>query len=183
VILRVVAVLAGGLVLGSGLAALPWSANDPCLGGTPRTQLVPYGTECRTAGSAEAGPEADEDLVPGMPALLAWIAVSALVLAAAARPGAPPTLTGAAAALAVLGLLGLLAHQGDVIAAVAGAAVLGVPLAALITRALTLALVLPAAVVVAWVPAGFADLHPAGVVLAAAVGAALAAGARRLRLP
>ena len=112
-VLIIVLIAASAFVVGSGIAALPYMENDPCIGyGTEtgpsvgwETSLVPYGTRCVMEG------ETLERLAPSVGALLAWWAATALVLGAALRLRRHASARGVALALGVLGVLGLAGHQ------------------------------------------------------------------------
>jgi hypothetical protein len=111
------------------------------------------------------GGEALRLLAPSTGEWIAWELVVAAVLALAWRYRRHASARGAALAAGVLGLFGLLAHQGDGVAPLLGAVVLGAPLVLLGDRALRpqprwptslgLCLFLPGVAMAVWFVPGF----------------------------
>src|SRR4051794_31542014 len=93
-------------LFGSGLAALPYAVNDPCIEFLTETgpavlvthQILPYGTRC------EAGAAVARFLGPSAGTYAAWLLATALVLSAAVRHGRSALGRGVASAIAVLGV-------------------------------------------------------------------------------
>src|SRR3954453_19290198 len=116
-------------LFGSGLAALPYAENDPCIEFLTETgpsvlvtnQLIPYGTRC------EAGAAVALFLGPSTGTYAAWLLATALVLAAAVRHRRSAVVRGVGSAIAVLGVFGVLAHQLDFTGAGMATLVLAAP--------------------------------------------------------
>jgi hypothetical protein len=196
-VLIVVALAIAVFGVGSGLAALPVTGNEPCSTsyGTLETEawtpgsattLLPLGTRC------EYPPGFRDDLrenhVPSTMSFAAWLVVVAASFVVAVSRWAVAAVRGAACALTITGLFGVLyVYSGDYAAAVFGSCVLGVPLVfALDVRArgsmdvsLLFCLVLPVVANAAWFVPGLTGAYTAAAACVA-IGGALASGARDL---
>ena len=186
VALTIVLIAASAFVLGSGIAALPYAENDPCIGYGMETgpsvdwerTLVPYGTRCVIEG------ETLERLAPTMGAAVAWWVAAALLLGGALRLRRHASARGAALALGVLGVAGLAGHELSFQGGVFAAVVFGAPLWFLVAwllrpggdwvQAAMLAVTLPFTVLVVWFTGWQLVAHAVGVGVAMLVGAALA---------
>src|SRR4051812_15866315 len=91
------------LVVGSGLAAVGYAANDPCLTYNTETssvtrsyRLLPYGSDCQVHFSG-----------PGTSEFIAWLAATALILGVAVWFRRSAAVRGAAMAVCVVGVLGI----------------------------------------------------------------------------
>jgi len=196
VALTIALIAASASVLGSGIAALPYVENDPCLtygseAGPSvdwETSLVPYGTSCVLEG------ETLERLAPGVGALLAWWAATALLLGAALRLRRHASARGVALTLGTLGVFGLAGHQSDFMGGFFFAAVLACPVWFLAAwwlqpdrswhAPVVLAVVLPFTTAFVWFAgssSGYGQ-DEVGVVIALLAGAGLAAAVERLPL-
>ncbi len=194
VALSLVLFAASVFVIGSGIAAIPYAENDPCLSGSETLdsrwamQAVPYGTRCEfeTAG----GPIEVRELAPSIGIAVAWWLATALVLAAALRFRRHASARGVALALLVLGVFGVLSHQWEFTGAALFTVVYGVPLSLVAAWLLqpgrgllspaVLSVTLPFTTLCVWfVPSGF-EFDEVGVVLALLAGAGLAAIVERL---
>ena len=183
-------------VVASGIAALPYWENEPCIsslsetgpGTTWATQLVPYGTRCER--EVPGAVETVQVLAPSAGELIAWLVVIAAVLALVVRFRRHASARGAALAAGVLGLFGLLAHQGNGVAPMIGAVVLGAPLVLAGDRvlrprassptSLALCATLPLVTLAVWFTPGLMGYEEVAAVLAALAGAGTAAAVERL---
>jgi len=196
----VLAVLAAGMVLGSGVSGYAtFPGNDPCplfedATTDQRYALVPFGTRCEIA--FDDGRTEVETFGPSRPAWIAWIVGLTAFGAWAVRRPASRAVGGALAAAAVIGVCGLASHNGtDVVATFWAAALVGTPAAFLsrhlwrpaedrsvVRSLLVTAALVPAAFAVATVGAfaGGAAGHVGGV-LGLLAGAGVSAWPARLR--
>lgn len=195
IILTIVLIGASAFVIGSGIAAIPYWENEPCIGFLSETgpsvnwatTLVPYGTRCEHA--VAGGSETVQVLAPSTGEWLAWLLVVAAVFAASTSLRRYASARGMAYAAAVLGLFGLLAHQLGA-AALMGAVVLGAPLVlagewlmrpdARWMTSLVLCLSLPLGVIAVWFVPGFMAFEEIAAALAVLAGAGLAAAVERV---
>jgi hypothetical protein len=196
VVLALVLLATTVFVVGSGIAAIPYWENEPCIsslsetgpGTTWATQLVPYGTRCER--EVRGGTETVQVLAPGTGELIAWLIVIAVVFGLAARHRRSARARGVALAAGVLGLFGLLAHQGEGVAPMVGAVVLGAPLVLAGDRvlrpqaswltSLALCATLPLVVLAVWFAPGLMGYEEVAAALAALAGAGTAAAVERL---
>lgn len=190
--ITVLLIAVSAFAIGSGIAAIPYWENDPCIGFyeevrddvTWVTQLVPYGTRCERAG------EPVRRLVPSGGEWIAWLAVVAAVLAAAWRWRRYASARGAALAAVVLGVFGLIAHQAEGAPALMGAVVLGAPLVLAGDRllrpeprwltSLALCAALPLVVVCVWFAPGFMGWEELAAALVLLAGAATGSVVERM---
>lgn len=193
VALTIVLIAASAAVIGSGIAAIPYWENEPCISYLSETgpqltwvtQFAPYGTRCEPVG----GGEALRLLAPSTGEWVAWMLVIAAVLALAWGFRRHASARGVALAAAVLGLFGLLAHQGDGALPLMAAVVLGAPLVLLGDRMLrpeprwatsvALCLSLPFVVMAVWFVPGFMAYEELAAALALLAGAGTAAVVER----
>lgn len=196
IVLTIVLIGASGFVLGSGIAALPYMENDPCIGYGTETgpsvdwerSLVPYGTHCVMGGRTL------ERLAPSLPTAVAWWVATALLLAGALRLRRLASARGVALGLGVLGVFGLAGHEFSFVGGAFFAVVLAAPVWFVAAWRLqpdrswpapaVLAVALPFTTVFVWFAgssSGYGQ-DELGVALALLAAAALAAAAERLPL-
>ncbi|MDA0158736.1 hypothetical protein OM076_00550 [Solirubrobacter ginsenosidimutans] len=185
--------IAIGLVIavfgvGSGLAALPVTVNEPCStwyganeadAWRPQaaTNLVPLGTRCEYPPGSRT---LHEDHVPSTFSYAAWLVVVAASCAFTVSRWCVAALRGAACALLIAGLFGLLyVYWGEYTAAAFSSCVLGAPLVfALDVRAradlqgsLLFCLALPVIANAAWFVPGLLGAYAAAAACVALGGA------------
>jgi hypothetical protein len=194
IVLTIVLFGASAFVIGSGLAAIPYGENDPCIGGYETLdtdwaiQLVPYGTRCEY--ETPSGRTDVRELSPSVGVAVAWWVASALVLVGVLRFRRYASVRGTGLALGVLGAFGLAWHQSEFIGAVILPVVLGLPLwcvAAWLLQPgrswgtpIVLSIALPFTVLFAWTLLGFSGWPEAGVLFGLLAGAGVATVAERV---
>ncbi|MDA0185133.1 hypothetical protein OJ997_32815 [Solirubrobacter phytolaccae] len=178
-------------VIGSGIAAIPYGENEPCIEFLTETgpgvdwviDLVPYGTRCVQAS------ETVRVVAPSTGEWLAWLAVITALLAVAVRWRRFASVRGLGLAAGVLGLLGLLAHQAEGGPAMMGAVVFSAPLVLAGDRLLRpeprwpvsflLCVTLPFVVIAVWFAPGYSGFHEVAVAAGLLAGAGVAAVVER----
>jgi hypothetical protein len=187
-VLVAIAVTIAVFGVGSGLAALPVTGNEPCStwygateseAWTPQavTNVIPFGTRCEYPSDFRGVREAH---VPSTTAYAAWLVVVAASFAFAVSRWAAAAVRGAACALLIAGLFGLLyAYLGEYTAAVFASCVVGAPLVfaldvqarASLEVSLLFCLSLPAIVHATWFVPGFLGVYPAAAACVLTAGA------------